>query len=170
MSLQPSKNYPINILLSSLMITQVLTHCFYGPNLNGRRMMMFGSLHFWLAVINYDWFLTISLVILFFERKKNFNKKLLKGWDNLNRRSSCSMKIQYGGDKSSRSYILLPIFFLLCILFWSSFVAFVNLWFQSRLSCIFLLYVCRYNKIDKHLKNKDLQCIIFGELKGTCRL
>lgn len=78
MWLQPSKNYPINILLSSLMITQVLIHCFCGPNLNGRKMFMFGSLHFWLVVINYDWFLTISLVILFFERKKNCQTKMAK--------------------------------------------------------------------------------------------
>lgn len=97
------------------MIIQVLIHCFYGPNLTGKKMMMFGSLHFWLAVINYDWFLTIWLVILFFERKKIVKQKWLKVWDNLNQRSSCSMKIQYGNDKSSRSYILLPIFFLFCI-------------------------------------------------------
>jgi hypothetical protein len=133
-------------------------------------MMMFGSLHFRLAIIIYDWFLTIWLVILFFERKKIVKQKWLKGWGNLNQRSSCSMKIQYGSDKSSRSYILLPIFFLLCILFWSLFVVFVNLWFHSRFSCIVLLYVCRYNQIDRHLKNKALQCIIFGELKGTCLL
>lgn len=75
MSLQPSKNYPVSILLS--MITQVLTHYFYDPNLNGGRMKMFGSWHFWLAVINYDWFFTIWLVILFFERKKFSNKN---GW------------------------------------------------------------------------------------------
>jgi hypothetical protein len=103
MWLQPSKNYPINILLSSLMITQFLIHCFYGPNLNGRKMIMFGSLHFWLAIINYDWFLRIWLVILFFERKKNLKKKRLKVWYNLNQTSFCSMKIQYGSDRSSRS-------------------------------------------------------------------
>ncbi len=164
------KHYPINILLFGLMITQVLTRCFYGPNWNGRRMMMFGSLHFWLAIINYNWFLTIWLVILFFERKKIVKQKWLKGWDNFNWKNSSSMKIQYGGDKSSSSCILLLIFFLLCILFWSSFVAFVNLWFHSRLSCIVLLYVCRYNQIDRHLKSKALQYIIFGELKGTCLL
>jgi len=78
-------------------------------------MIMFGSLHFWLAIINYDWFLTIWLVILFFERKKNLKKKRLKVWDNLNQTSFCSMKIQYGSDRSSRSYILLPNFVLFCI-------------------------------------------------------
>ncbi len=43
-----------------------------------------------------------------------------------------------------------------------------NLSFQLWISISILFsYLCRYNQIDKHLKNKALQCIITRELKGN---
>jgi hypothetical protein len=35
---------------------------------------------------------------------------------------------------------------------------------------LFLLFPCRYNQVDKHLKDKALQCIISREFKGNSLL
>jgi hypothetical protein len=41
------------------------------------------------------------------------------------------------------------------------------MWFHFSFSLLFAFFFFKYNKINKHIQNKALQCIINGKLKGT---
>ncbi len=91
MSLLFSKHWHVDVPLFGLMVNQSFTYSFYTLDLSGRTMMMCGSPHLPLVVINCDWLLTIYLKL---ERINHVKFFCLGGWDNLHGKSLYVTKVQ----------------------------------------------------------------------------